>query len=222
MANENHSNDLTRATRARYDRLARLYDRMAFMDKGGMMDWRARVWSLVRGGRVLEVGVGTGKNFPFYPAGAQVTAIDFSPRMLERARQRAVTERSSVDLRLMDAQHLAFADDSFDTALATCVFCSVPDPVQGLRELSRVTKPSGQILLLEHVRPAGVLGTVADVANPLVVRVGGANINRRTLDNLQEAGIAIERVEELWRDIVKLIVARPGSRVTDRQKEGPA
>lgn len=211
MASEKRLNNSTRATRARYDRIARFYDMMEVrMEKGSMADWRVKLWSLVKGPRVLEVGVGTGKNIPYYPEGTQVTAIDLSPRMLERARQRAKAEGSDVDLRLMDAQHLEFPDATFDTTLATCVFCSVPDPVQGLRELKRVTKLEGQILLLEHVRPGGGLGTVTDVANPLMVRLMGANINRRTLDNMERAGLAIRSVQNLWRDIVKLIVASPG------------
>ncbi len=210
MTQERGQDRRTAIARARYDRIARFYDMMeARVERSKMAGWREKVWAEVKGPRVLEVGVGTGKNMPYYPTGVEVTAIDFSPRMLERARRRAVVEGKQVDLRLMDVQHLEFADDTFDTALATCVFCSVPDPVQGLREMRRVTKPGGQILLLEHVRPGGLLGTAADIANPLVVRVMGANINRRTLDNVRQAGIAIERVEDLWRDIVKLIVARP-------------
>ncbi|MHB1417358.1 MAG: class I SAM-dependent methyltransferase [Chloroflexota bacterium] len=200
----------TSATRARYDRLARFYDLMeARMERSRTAGWRERLWTQVTGPRVLEVGVGTGKNIPYYPSDIEVVAIDFSPRMLERARRRAAALDRQVDLRLMDVQHLEFGDDTLDTVLATCVFCSVPDPVQGFRELRRVTKPAGKILLLEHVRPGGALGTAADIANPLVVRMMGANINRRTLDNLDRAGIAIESVENLWRDVVKLIVARP-------------
>ncbi|MHB1131588.1 MAG: class I SAM-dependent methyltransferase [Chloroflexota bacterium] len=213
MKGNDRSSEPTRATRERYDRLARFYDLMgARMEKGSMASWRAKVWSLVAGPRVLEVGVGTGKNIPYYPVRSRVTAIDLSPRMLARARRLATATSKEVDLRLMDAQHLEFADDAFDTTLATCVFCSVPDPVQGLRELSRVTRPDGQILLLEHVRPGGALGTLADVANPLVVRIMGANINRRTLDNLELAGVKVRSIEDLWRGIVKLIVASPGSR----------
>ncbi|MHB1005986.1 MAG: class I SAM-dependent methyltransferase [Chloroflexota bacterium] len=211
MARGNAARDLTRATRARYDRIARFYDLMeAGTEKGSMAGWRAKLWSLVVGPRVLEVGVGTGKNIPSYPTEMLVTGVDFSPRMLERARQRAAAQGKSVDLRLMDAQRLEFPDDSFDTTLATCVFCSVPDPVLGLRELRRVTRPKGRILLLEHVRPGGVLGDVADLANPLVVRVMGANINRRTLENIRQARIDIQSVESLWLDIVKLVVATPG------------
>ncbi len=208
MAGENR--DTIRA-RVRYDRIARVYDLMESAMEGRQFSpWRKRLWAEVQGPRVLEVGVGTGKNFPYYPSGLQVTAVDFSPGMLERARRRAEREGVQVDLRLMDAQHLEFPDDSFDSVVATFVFCSVPDPVQGLRELRRVAKPDGRIFLLEHVRPGGAAGNVADLLNPLVVRVMGANINRCTVENVERAGLEIERVEDLWRDIVKLIVARPG------------
>jgi len=207
MATENRE---TARARARYDRIARVYDLMeSAVEDRGFSPWRKRLWAEVRGPRVLEVGVGTGKNMAYYPEGGQITAVDFSPRMLERARRRAERERVRVDLRLMDVQHLEFPDDSFDSVVATFVFCSVPDPVKGLRELRRVVKPEGRVLLLEHVRPGGIAGNLADLLNPLVVRVMGANINRCTVENVQRAGLEIERVEDLWRDIVKLIVARP-------------
>jgi ubiquinone/menaquinone biosynthesis C-methylase UbiE len=85
----------------------------------------------------------------------------------------------------MDVQALTFPDDDFDAAVATCVFCSVPDPVRGLQELARVVKPDRRILLLDHVRiDQPLIGAIMDGLNPLIVRMWGANINRRTTENV--------------------------------------
>lgn len=202
----------TAVTRVRYDRNARRYDRMTCCTERLMTPGRAALWQRVRGPQVLEVGVGTGKSFPYYPAGMAITAIDLSPRMLEQARTHAARDRIVVDLREADVQALSFPDASFDTAIASCVFCSVPDPALGLRELRRVLAPGGQLLLLEHVlsrRP--LLRRVMNLINPLVVRQIGANINRETVENVRGAGFADLQVEDLWLDIVKRIEARtPG------------
>jgi len=111
----------------------------------------------------------------------------------------------------MDAQCLAFPDNCFDTVFATFVFCSVPDPVQGLRELRRVCKPDGRLLLLEHVRPGNrLLGILFDLINPLIVRMMGANINRKTIDNIKSAGWQIQTTQNLSSDVVRLIEAGTG------------
>ncbi len=200
---------LSEVTRKRYNRIAPLYDLMeALMERSRFRTWRQLLWSQVQPGRILEVGVGTGKNMPYYPEGAQVTAIDLSDRMLERARERARALGLNVDIHLMDVQALTFPDNSFDTAVATFVFCSVPDPVLGLREIARVVRPGGDIWLLEHVRvDKPIVGTLMDILNPLVVRVVGANINRRTVKNVRRAGLEIVSVRNLSDDLVKLIHA---------------
>ena len=140
----------------------------------------------------------------------EITAIDVSPHMLDRAEKRAQTPGPDIDLRQMDVQKLHFLDQSFDTVFATFVFCYVPDPVLGLRELRRVCKPGGRLLLLEHMRPENrLLGTLFDALNPLIVWITGANINRRTMDNIRDAGWRIESAENLSSDIVRWVEARP-------------
>lgn len=203
----------TALTRIRYQRLSRVYDRMEGMAEQRYAPWRTALWSLVRGLRVLEVGVGTGMNMPFYPSGMKITAIDLTPGMLERARRRARELKINPDLRIGDVQALEFPDASFDTAIATFVFCSVPDPDLGLRELKRVVRPGGQVLLLDHVRSKNeMVGLFMDMLNPLVVRMMGANINRRTVENVQKSGLVLEKVENLGMGgIFKLIHARVGS-----------
>ena len=204
--------DTTALARSRYDRIAALYDLMPMqlLVTKRSLPWRKKMWQSVGNSKVLEVGVGTGVNIDLWAAEAQVTAIDFSPRMLVQAQTRAKKLGRQVDLRLGDVQCLDFPDASFDVVIATFLFCSVPDPVLGLREVGRVVRPHGKILLLEHmISPHPFLAALMDALNPLVVRMMGANINRRTLDNIRAAGLHIESIEDLDKSgIFKLIVAR--------------
>ena len=199
----------TAKTRARYDRNARFYDLMESGAELKFSPWREEFWKRVRGPRVLEAGVGTGKNIPYYPDNLEITAIDLSPKMLERAKTKAERERITADLIEADVQALPFPDDSFDTAVATFLFCSVPDPVLGLKELRRVLASGGQLLLLEHMlshKP--FLETPMHLFNPVAVRMTGANIDRETVENVHRAGFDEVQTEDLWLDIVKMIEAR--------------
>ncbi|MFZ2727864.1 MAG: class I SAM-dependent methyltransferase [Methylococcaceae bacterium] len=201
-----HSDTIKR----RYDRLAPYFEGMeAVMEGLFLQRWRQRCWEKVEGHHILEIGVGTGKNFEYYPPNAAITAIDFSPAMLEQAKRKQQRKHTVVDLHLMDAQSLCFASNSFDTVIATFVFCSVPQPLKGLKEIQRVCKPNGQILLLEHVisskKPiAGFMNTL----NPLVLKLVGANINRNTVKTVKGCGFSSVRIDERCGDIIKLIEAR--------------
>jgi ubiquinone/menaquinone biosynthesis C-methylase UbiE len=194
----------------RYDRIAWLYDFMEKpMERMLFSGLRKELLSPLQG-KVIEVGAGTGKNFPYYPEGVELTAIDISARMLAKAAKRAERLGIEVDLRRMDAENLDFPDDYFDYAVATFVFCSVPDPVKGLKELARVVNGDGLILLIEHVRSENrFLGKLMDWLNPVVRVVMGPNINRRTVENVEKAGLEVISVERRGPEIVKKIQARP-------------
>ncbi|ADQ45180.1 Methyltransferase type 11 [Caldicellulosiruptor kronotskyensis 2002] len=203
--------DKTEIIRKRYDRAAKYYDAVeSMMEKKWFSQWRKLLFSFVKGPKVLEVGVGTGKNMPYYNQDWEMVAIDFSPKMLERAKERAAKLNLQVDLRLMDVQHLELSDNSFDTVVTACVFCSVPDPILGLKEIRRVLKGDGVLVMLEHVRSKKEpIGKIMDMLNPLVVGIYGANINRNTVENVKKAGFEIVEEKNLLSDIVKLIIAKP-------------
>jgi len=171
--------------------------------------WRKKLWSKVEGYHILEVGVGTGKNFEFYPTEARLTAIDFSEKMLKQALHNKHRKGVSVALDLMDIQSLAFADNSFDTVIGSFVFCSVPLPVKGLKELYRVCRPGGQLLLLEHVISSNTfIAKLMNTINPVILTLIGANINRNTVKNVKACGFSSVRIDERSGPIIKLIEAR--------------
>jgi ubiquinone/menaquinone biosynthesis C-methylase UbiE len=196
----------TEIVKQRYDRIAFIYD---YMDLIVTKKQRIEMLKMVRG-EVLEVGVGTGRNLPLYPPGSSVTGIDISPAMLNKARQRILKSNLNVRLEEMDVQSMPFDNGTFDTVVATCVFCSVPDPVAGLKEVKRVCRHDGQIILIEHVRSETLIGgVIMDLINPINVRIIGNNINRKTVENVQRAGLNIIEVRNLLGRIVKLIRASP-------------
>lgn len=198
-------------TRSRYDIAAPVYDLMEWpVERGLYRSWRETLWAEIDGPEVLEIGVGTGKNIPYYPEGVHVTAIDLSPGMLKRARR--VTDHhpeKQVTLQEMDAQALDFDADSFDDVVATFVFCSVPDPVQGLREALRVTRSGGRLHLLEHMRASPPwLARILEVLDGPMHWLIGVHIARQTVQNVEAAGWTLDEVSTLsWGDIYRRISA---------------
>lgn len=199
-------NKQTETIKKRYNRISGVFDLMEHIMKE---EWRKELIQQADGS-VLEVGVGTGTNLKYYSKEVQVTGIDFSPNMLKRAREKA--NRLPVDIQLleMDIQNLEFPDNTFDTVISTCVFCSVPDPVQGLKEIRRVTKPNGKIIMLEHMRSQNqIIGKFMDILNPIGLYFIGANINRRTIDNIHSSNMKIVKQEFFLSSILRKLVLSP-------------
>lgn len=200
---------LARKLRRKWDRHAPGYDRMSepMEHMLGFAQARARLFEGL-GGTILELGIGTGRNLPYYPQDARMIALDLSRGMLEHAVHKARALSRHVAFLVGDAEELPFADASLDAVVGSGVFCCVPDAVRGFREIKRVLKPGGKIVLLEHVRPHGMLGLLFDLLDPLVSRFMGPHINRSTLESMRAAGLAIEHEENMHSDWVKLVVAR--------------
>ncbi|WBL17590.1 class I SAM-dependent methyltransferase [Sutcliffiella sp. NC1] len=182
------------------------------MDRMIKRDWRAELLSNATG-RVLEVGIGTGGNLTFYPEHIEsLTGVDFSKGMLNHARKKVTQLNKKFPIELMEAdiQDLPFENNSFDTIISTCVFCSVPDPIIGLKELGRVCKPDGTILMLEHMRSEHrLIGWAMDIMNPITVNIWGANINRDTIKNIEYADLKIESDSRLMGSILKRLSVKP-------------
>lgn len=191
-------------TQRKWDAVSQGFDFMSFGDDRRLGPSKRRLFAKMRG-NTLMVAAGTGNDFRFFPPGQSVIAIDISAKMLERAAKKAQAYDGQIELRQLDVCELPFPDDTFDTVVTVCTFCSVPKPVTGLRELYRVLKPDGQILMFEHVRSRiGPLGVFLDLMTPLSRRVG-PDLNRDTVGNVQKAGFRIRREENIYLDIVKSI-----------------
>jgi phosphatidylethanolamine/phosphatidyl-N-methylethanolamine N-methyltransferase len=183
-----------------YDALLRPFESRVFAR------WRRRTWAAVpTDGVGLEIGAGTGANFRYHPPGGRVVASDLSPPMLRRAAARRDAARPP--LAAADAMRLPFRDAAFDWVCETLVFCEVPDPVTGLLEVRRVLRPGGALVMLEHVRPGGVLGHAADALTRLSAPLMGEHFDRDAEAAVREAGFHLRRREWLWRDAVVLLVA---------------
>jgi len=192
-----------------YDRLAPRYDRREAVVEWLLRGHRRRLLRRARG-RVLEVGIGTGRNLPYYPPGCRITGIDLSPEMLRRAEERAARLGRDVTLLPMDAEELSFPSGSFDTVVSSLTLCTVIDPIRALSEMARVTAPGGRILLLEHGRsPYLWLSRLLDRLAPHQVEKYGCHPNRNVLALVQAADLVVLRSERHLLGMLHLIWARP-------------
>jgi ubiquinone/menaquinone biosynthesis C-methylase UbiE len=185
-----------------YDRRMGFFERVLFA--GG------REWVCSRAsGEVLEVAVGTGRNFPFYPQGVRLSGIDLSPAMLEIARKKADDLGLDADLREGNAQELPFPDASFDTVVCTLSLCNIPDDRRAIAEMKRVLRPGGRLLLLDHVRSSSKVWLAAQrLLEPLSWRFSCDHLLRRPLEHVLAEGFEVEQRERYKADIVERLSAR--------------
>ena len=195
-------------SRSVYDDIAPSYDQgIRPFDRWFLSALRRKLLAMLPAdASILELGAGTGLNFGYYPPRAKGAAIEPSSEMLRVAKRKA--KPAGVRLVQSCAEQLPFRNGAFDAAFATLVFCSVSSPEGAFAEIRRVVKPGGTVLLLEHVRPKGLLGPVFDLMNLITNPLFGDNLNRRTARLASNNGLELIEVESRYLGILNLISCR--------------
>lgn len=201
-------------TRSRYRRIAPLYDLLDLPFEYARYRRLRRLLFAGLSGRILEAGVGTGRNIPFYPPGAQVTGLDSSPRMLERAAHRSTRLGAAVELIEQDVRSLGFPDRTFDAVVASFLFCVLPEPhhVPALRQMARVCRPGGEVRLLDYTRPRRPFRRALTRAwEPWVRFAYGASFDHDVVRHVPAAGLVLVERRFVVDDLIQYVVARPGN-----------
>ena len=196
--------------RSVYDKRAKTYDRTVGLGERLLVGDLRRRFGAMLTGETMEVAIGSGLNLPFYTdAVPRAVGMDLSPGMLAEARVRADKLGREIELVEGDAEAIPFPAASFDTVGISLALCTVPDPERALRELVRICRPGGRIVLLEHVRaPSPLVSLPQRILSPLQERALGCHLARPTLDTARAMGLDIEDVATRFAGVFRLAVTR--------------
>ncbi|MGE7824614.1 class I SAM-dependent methyltransferase [Paenibacillus sp. NPDC093718] len=191
----------------KFNKQAAIYERNTRQRRLG--EWRQRLLQDVEG-NVLEVAVGAGANFPFYhPDMVNITAVDFSPEMLSRARRMASELGIRAHFLERDIETLELPERSYDCVVSTLSLCGYEDPVKALNKINRWAKPGGRVYLLEHGMSTNrFLGVMQHLINPAARRISGCHYNRDMIQIANASELNIVKTERYWNGIVHLIWAQ--------------
>jgi len=199
--------DLT--TQEKWDRAAGSFDMMSA--NGPEKRWRPAkldVFSHMRpDAKILFMALGTGLDIDTFPAGCDITTFDISPNMVANAKQRLEDYDGSIHAEVMDVHNMSYADDSFDQIFTSCTFCSVPQPVDGLKALHRVLKPGGELHMFEHTGSRIFPFSLMMKGMSKLSRRFGPELDRDTVAHVQAAGFELTAVNHVFLDTVKTIHA---------------
>ena len=194
-------------TRKKWDKAAATFD---FMSGGGEKRWlpfKTRLFGHMQPGKILFAALGTGLDIPSFPPGMSITAIDISPEMLKRAQPRIDKYQGEINAERVDIHEMPYPDNHFDQVFTSCTFCSVPDPVAGLRSLNRVLRPGGALYMFEHTGSDYFPFKYMLDFMTLITSKIGPDMNRTTVANVKAAGFEVTAVNNLFLDVVKTIAA---------------
>lgn len=195
-------------TRAKWDRAAPTFDLTASF--GPEKRWepvKRELFSNMGDGEILFLAVGTGLDVRFFPEGRSITGIDISQKMLDKAQRRTDAYRGNLRVLQADVHDMPFEAGQFAQVFTSCTFCSVPNPVEGLRALKRVLEPGGELFMFEHTGSRFFPFKPMLHVMTFLTRKLGPEMNRPTVENVKKAGFELENVTYVYMDVVKTIHA---------------
>lgn len=196
-----------------YDRQANSYDLMNSIMEFLFSKGRT-VYKYLRG-EILEVGVGTGENLKYYHPSVKLSVLDWSPKMIHQTKMKVnrLGLKNVYDYLVGNIENISqrLKPNTFGFVTSTCVFCSVPDPIKGLKEISKILRPTGKLVQIEHgISNVNILNFFMKKLDPLTVRMRGFHLVRNSVKNLEKAGFEV--IRERFLDpagIVKVIISKP-------------